>query len=89
MKSAEPELFLMARLRLARVLLAQDKAQEALTLVTAVDPGALAAGYAEAQGDAYIQLGQNEQARGAYQRAIDLQPDNLGFVELKLLGVNG
>jgi len=89
MRSAEPELFLTARLRLARVLLAQNKAEEALDLVTAVDPGSLAAGYAEAQGDAYAQLGQNEQARGAYQRSIDLQPDNLGFVELKLLGVNG
>ena len=89
MQSAEPELFLTARLRLARVKLAQGQAQDALDLVVSVDPGALGAGFAEVQGDAYAQLGQLEQARGAYQRAMELQPENLGFIELKMLGLSG
>ncbi len=87
MKSAEEELFLTARLRLARVRLAQGMAQEALYLVTAVEPGGLEAGYSEVQGDAYLQLGQAEQARSAYQRALSLAPDNANFIELKILGI--
>ena len=87
MKSAEEELFLTARLRLARVRLAQGMAQEALDLVTAVEPGGLEAGYSEVQGDAYLQLGQAEQARSAYQRALSLAPDNANFIELKILGI--
>lgn len=87
MKRSEPELALTARLRLARVKLAQGDAQQALDLVTAVDPGTLAAGYAEVEGDAYAQLGEDEQARGAYQRALDLRPDNVGFLQLKMLGL--
>lgn len=89
MRSTEPEMLLSARLRLARVRLAQGMAQEALDLVTAVDPGDLAAGYLEAQGDAYLQLGQDEQARSAYERAIIQAPDNAGFIELKLMGIGG
>lgn len=89
MQDAEVELFLTARLRLARVKLAQGLAQEALDLVTAVEPLELAAGYAEVQGDAYGQLGQIEQARGAYQRAISFGPANATLIELKLLGLDG
>jgi len=87
MQKAEEELFLTARLRLARVKLAQGLAQEALTIVTEVEPGALAAGFAEVQGDAYLQLGQSEQARSAYERAISLEPDNASFIDLKIRGI--
>ena len=87
MQSAEEELFLTARLRLARVRLAQGMAEEALDLVTAVEPGGLDAGFSEVQGDAYLQLGQTEQARSAYERALSLAPDNANFIELKILGI--
>lgn len=87
MKSAEEELFLAARLRLARVKLAQGMAQEALDLVTAVEPGELEAGYSEVQGDAYLQMGQIDQARSAYERALSLNPENANFIELKILGI--
>ena len=87
MQKAEEELFLTARLRLARVKLAQGLAQEALTIVTEVEPGALAAGFAEVQGDAYLQLEQSEQARSAYERAISLEPDNASFIDLKIRGI--
>lgn len=87
LRKTEEELFLVTRLRLARVRLAQGQAQEALDLVTAVDPGTLAAGYAEVQGDAYLQLDQRDQARSAYQRAVALGPDNASFIELKIQGI--
>jgi predicted negative regulator of RcsB-dependent stress response len=87
MQSAEEELFLTARLRLARVRLAQGMAQEALDLVTAVEPGGLEAGFSEVQGDAYLQLGQVDQARSAYERALSLAPENANFIELKILGI--
>jgi len=87
MQKAEEELFLTARLRLARVKLAQGQAQEALTIVSEVEPGALAAGFAEVQGDAYLMLGQSEQARSAYERAISLEPDNASFIDLKIRGI--
>ena len=89
MRSAEPELFLTARLRLARVRLAQDEPQEALALVTAVDPLELAAGYAEVEGDAYRDMGQHDAARSAYGRAISFGPDNASLIELKMLGLDG
>ena len=89
LKSAEEELFLTARLRLARVRLAQGQAQQALDLVTAVEPLQMAAGYAEVQGDAYVELGQPDQARAAYERAMALDPQNAGLIELKLLGLDG
>ena len=87
MKSAEQEVFLIARVRLARVLIAQERAQEALNLLSEVEPGTMAATYAEVQGDAYAQLGQAEQALAAYERAINLGPGNAGFIDLKLRGL--
>jgi predicted negative regulator of RcsB-dependent stress response len=89
MKSAEQEVFLIARVRLARVLIAQDRAQEALNLLSEVEPGTMAATYAEVQGDAYAQLGQAEQARAAYERAINLGPGNASFIDLKMRGLGG
>jgi predicted negative regulator of RcsB-dependent stress response len=89
MQKAEEELFLSARLRLARVMLAQGQAQQALDLIIAVEPLELVASYAEVQGDAYLQLGQIEQARSAYERAIAAGQGNNNFIELKLLGLEG
>jgi len=89
MQKAEEELFLSARLRLARVMLAQGQAQQALDLIIAVEPLELGASYAEVQGDAYLQLGQIEQARSAYERAIAAGQGNNNFIELKLLGLEG
>ena len=89
LQKAEEELFLSARLRLARVMLAQGQAQQALDLIIAVEPLELVASYAEVQGDAYLQLGQIEQARSAYERAIAAGQGNNNFIELKLLGLEG
>jgi len=89
MQSAEEELYLTARLRLARIKLAQGEPQQALDLVTSVDPLELGAGFAEVQGDAYSQLGQVEQSRSAYQRALNFAPENAGLIELKMRAIGG
>src|SRR5690606_17314578 len=90
MKSVDDELLLTARLRLARVMIAQDQAQQALDLLRAVNPGSFASSFAEVEGDALLSLGQREQARDAYQRALAANiSGNPGLLSLKLqdLGV--
>jgi predicted negative regulator of RcsB-dependent stress response len=59
-----------ARLRLARLLLAQDKGGEALTLLNAVDAGAYEADYQQLKGDIQLAVGQSGAARTAYTRAL-------------------
>lgn len=91
MKEADEELFMTARVRLARVKIAQGKAQEALDLLRAVEPGAFAGTYAEVEGDALVSLGQTDAARAAYQRALDeIATGNPLVLQLKLqdLGVS-
>ncbi len=91
LKEADEELFLTARVRLARIKLSQGMAQEALDLVRAVDPGAFGGSYAEVEGDALLSLGQTEEARAAYERALaQLTTGNPVLLQLKLqdLGVS-
>jgi predicted negative regulator of RcsB-dependent stress response len=79
----------VARIRLAKILLYQDKAQEAADLVEGREDGAFAERYADILGDAYVALNRPDEARLAYQRA--LFEDGTGatvdqnFVQLKLL----
>lgn len=88
-QSADEELFLIARLRLARVILSQGEAQRALNLLMDVEPDEFVGSYAEVEGDAYVLLGQIENARSAYQRATETGVSTV-VVELKLhdLSVN-
>ncbi len=91
MTEADEELFLTAKLRLARVKLAQGMAQEALDMIKATEPGAFAGNYAEVEGDALVILGQPEAARTAYQRALEENlTGNPVLLQLKLqdLGVS-
>ena len=67
--SGDPVLRLIARLRLARVQIAQRQAPEAITTLNGADPGALAPGYAEARGDAYYAMGQKSAALAQYRLA--------------------
>ena len=82
-QSIDDELELTTRSRLARVLLAQGDAEAALDLLNAVEPGTFAGTFADIKGDAYVALGRLEEAREAYQTALDLgvSPD---VTELKL-----
>jgi predicted negative regulator of RcsB-dependent stress response len=91
MAEADEELFLTARLRLARVKLAQGMPQEALDVVRAVEPGSFAGSYAEVEGDALHALGDTDAAREAYERALaNIATGNPVLLQLKLqdLGVS-
>lgn len=81
------ELGLIARLRLARVLIYQNEDQQALNLLAVDDPGQFAARISEIRGDAYVALGDTEAARTAYTSALTAPGAdwlNRDFLELKL-----
>jgi predicted negative regulator of RcsB-dependent stress response len=65
----DPELALMARLRLARVQIEQNKPDEALQTLSAVDAGAFAPRYAEVRGDALLAKGDRSGALQEYRTA--------------------
>ncbi|HPE61840.1 MAG: tetratricopeptide repeat protein [Thiothrix sp.] len=76
----------VARLRLARVLLADNKADEALALVDQGDyPAAYESLREELRGDIYAAKNENDKARAAYQRAIVTNSDSASdLIQLKL-----
>ncbi len=79
----------IARLRLAKVLIYQEKAEEALETVKESATDAFAARFAEVRGDAYALLENYTEARAAYEDALQ-QPNasqtiDQGYVRLKLL----
>ena len=61
----------IATTRLARVQIAQQQYDEALTTLNSPLPEAFNANVAELKGDIYTQQGNKEQARVAYQAAVD------------------
>jgi len=78
----------VGRLRLARVLLYQDKAQEVIALLADQDDNPAFTGlYAEVRGDAYAALGQIAEAGDAYRIALadTSQTVSRGLVQMKLM----
>ncbi len=77
----------VGRMRLARVLLYQDKPQEVIDLLVGQDNKAFAGLYAEALGDAFAALGQVEAAGESYRIALadTSQTVNRGLVQMKLI----
>jgi predicted negative regulator of RcsB-dependent stress response len=67
--SRDHELAQIARLRLARVQIAQGKPDAALATLGSVGEGAFAARYHEASGDAYFAKGDNVTALKEYRAA--------------------
>lgn len=84
--SRDPELKLIARLRLARVQLAQGQADEALKTLNIADQGAFAARFAEVRGDTLLAKGDRDGALKAYQAARAGADDTLdtGLLDLKI-----
>ncbi|MEM7250907.1 MAG: tetratricopeptide repeat protein [Pseudomonadota bacterium] len=70
-KSDNPGMVSTARLRLAKLNLSAGDADGALTLLNNADPGTFAASADEIKGDAYLVKGDAEQARAAYERALN------------------
>jgi predicted negative regulator of RcsB-dependent stress response len=67
--SRDPELVLVARLRLARVQVAQSHPDAALTTLGTADQGAFEGRFAEVRGDAYFAKGDKAQALREYRAA--------------------
>ena len=85
----DPQLKLVARLRMARLLLAQGERERALQLVRGVDAGPFAAALFELEGDALAAGGDDAGAREAYRQALGNAAAFSGiideeFVRLKL-----
>ncbi|HEY6453214.1 MAG TPA: tetratricopeptide repeat protein [Steroidobacteraceae bacterium] len=82
----DPGLALIARLRLARVQLAQGKPDDAIKTVDAVDAGAFAARYAELRGDALLAKGDRDGALKQYRSARATGGDTVdpGLLDLKI-----
>jgi len=87
--NASDEFKKVGQIRLAKLLLYQDKADEVVTLLAGMEEGAFAARAADVLGDAYVALGQIADARDAYQRALaetgNAATVNQQFVQYKLL----
>ncbi|MEX2495164.1 MAG: tetratricopeptide repeat protein [Woeseia sp.] len=79
---------LLARLRLAKVLLYQGKPQEAADLLEGHRDTAFAARYSETLGDAYVALGRSDEAAEAYAAALADDPNaptvNRALVQMKI-----
>ena len=70
----EQEIALVARLRLAKILLYQDRAQEVVDLVTGYNETAFAPRFNEVLGDAHVALGNYAEALTAYTAALNDNP---------------
>ncbi len=77
----------VGRLRLARILLYQDKPQEVVDLLADQDDAAFAGLFAEMRGDAFAALGQITAAGDEYRTALadTSQTINRGVVQMKLV----
>ncbi|MCQ4267330.1 tetratricopeptide repeat protein [Pseudomonas stutzeri] len=85
-KPADATLGELARQRLARVLAAQDKAEDALKLLEGEADKAFAASREELRGDLLVQLGRVDEAHAAYTKAKQAlsQDAAIGGLQLKL-----
>jgi predicted negative regulator of RcsB-dependent stress response len=84
-QESDEEMVKVARLRLARVKVAQEQYQTALDLLNGVEAGTFTTGFAEAEGDALYGLGRREEALAAYQRALAANTEtNPVLLQLKM-----
>lgn len=91
-QSSDPELAMVARLRLARVLAYREQYQEALALLNVPMPGQFAGRIAEIRGDIHAALGETDAARTAYLEAMVTPGAELfdrSFVQMKLADLPG
>ena len=68
--SGDPELAMVARLRLARVLAYRESWDDALAVLQVAEPGQFAARIGEIEGDIHFARGDAAAARAAYERAL-------------------
>jgi predicted negative regulator of RcsB-dependent stress response len=80
--AAEDEYRILARLRLAALLLDAKQYDEALKQLDAVPDGPFAALAADRRGDVLLAQGKRDEARTAYQRAYNLMDDKVDYRRL-------
>jgi len=87
----QPQLKQVAQLRLARLLLADGDAAQALSQLKAVKVGGFGAVVNELEGDIQVALGNRDMARAAYQRALDTieTGGDTSLLQMKLDDVGG
>lgn len=91
-KSDQQEVKTVAALRMGYVLLAEGKADEAMSQISAVKVGQHKAAYEELRGDIYSAKGDQASARSAYAAALAvMEPGDRGrsFLQLKLDNLGG
>jgi predicted negative regulator of RcsB-dependent stress response len=91
-RSDDPELAMVARLRLARVLAYREQYQDALALLDVPEARQFAGRIAEIKGDIHVALGETDAARTAYLEAMVSPGAELldrGFVQMKLADLPG
>ena len=86
-----PQLKQVAQLRLARLLLAEGDASQALSMLDSMEIGGFVVAVNELKGDIQAALGNRDQARVAYQRALDAIEPGLdpSILKMKLDSVGG
>lgn len=84
----DSDIRMVGRLRLARVYLYQNKAQQVIDLLQGFEDSAFAARYAELVGDAHAELGQVGEAADSYARAMRDDPEaptvNRALIQMKI-----
>ena len=87
-KTSQNEFKHLARLRMARILLDDNKAEQSLALIISVsDQGKFTASYEELKGDIYTRQGDIDKAKIAYQQAMTGMDDvleNNSFLQMKI-----
>lgn len=76
-----------ARLRLAKIMVADEKYDDAMAMLNGVDAGVYESTYEQLKGDIYLAKGQPESARTAYERALaSTAPEERGrgLLQMKL-----
>jgi len=82
----------LVQLRAARLLLAMDRPQDALTRLATITSGAYPSVAEEIRGDAEMALGRRDAARAAYEKALaamDIAAPTRSMVEMKLTDAGG
>ncbi len=90
--SGDPQLSLVARLRLARIRLQQDRLDDAEAAIAVSDAGAFKARIAEVRGDIAFARGDIDGARAGYEEALaaeDTGVVNRAYVQMKLDDLSG